>query len=103
MTLVDLRGRAAVAGIGELKPTRYANGKTVPHLMLEVAREALERAGVVEEAGDGMEDGQIAEESADHRRLVLVISLVSALFLLGLALSAFILLSNRHRLPPAGS
>ena len=41
MTLVDLRGRAAVAGIGELKPTRYANGKTVPHLILEVAREAM--------------------------------------------------------------
>jgi acetyl-CoA acetyltransferase len=41
MTLPSLRGRAAVAGIGELKPTRYAEGRTVPHLMLEAARLAM--------------------------------------------------------------
>ena len=70
---------------------------------LEVAREALERAGVVGEAGDGMEDGRITEESADHRRLVVVISLVSALFLLGLALSLFIFVSSRRRPPGADS
>jgi hypothetical protein len=70
---------------------------------LEAAREALEGAGLGEETEGGAEEDEATGYSADRSRLVLVISLVSALFLLGLALSVFILISNRHRPPQAGS
>lgn len=54
MTLPNLRGRAAVAGIGELKPRRYAEGQTVPHLMLEVARLAMLDAKMAPADIDGL-------------------------------------------------
>ena len=35
-----LKGKAAIAGIGELRPAKFREGASVPSLMLEVARQA---------------------------------------------------------------
>ncbi len=49
-----LRGRAAIAGIGELKPAKFIEGATVPSLMMDVAREAMLDAGMEPGEVDGL-------------------------------------------------
>lgn len=49
-----LKGKAAVAGIGELRPARFIEGATIPSLMLQAGREAMLDAGVTPAEVDGV-------------------------------------------------
>lgn len=49
-----IRGRAAITGIGELKPVRYTEGQTTLGMMLDVGLAAIEDAGVAFEDVDGV-------------------------------------------------
>lgn len=58
---MTLRGKAAIAGIGEFKPSRYTEGATTLGMLVEVAREAIADAGL--EMGEV--DGLITEGFAE--------------------------------------
>jgi len=49
-----LKGKAAIAGIGELKPAKFMEGASVPSLMLEVARQAMLDAEMEPAEVDGL-------------------------------------------------
>jgi len=49
-----LKGKAAVAGIGELRPAKFIEGATIPSLMLQAGREAMLDAGVTPAEVDGV-------------------------------------------------
>jgi len=49
-----LKGKAAIAGIGELRPAKFMEGATVPSLMLEVARQAMLDAEMEPAEVDGL-------------------------------------------------
>ena len=51
---MSLKGRAAITGIGELKPERETHGKTTMGMLAEAARLAIEDAGLEKEAIDGL-------------------------------------------------
>jgi len=61
---VNLRGIAAITGIGELKPTRNPEGKTTLGILAEVARLALADAGLTKQEVDGLVVGPPTEDSA---------------------------------------
>ncbi len=58
---MTLRGRAAIVGIGEFKPTRYTQGATTLGMLAQVARDAIADAGM--EMGEV--DGLITESFAE--------------------------------------
>ena len=58
---MSLRGKAAIIGIGEFKPTRYTEGATTLGMLAEVARQAIADAGL--EMGEV--DGVITESFAE--------------------------------------
>jgi acetyl-CoA acetyltransferase len=58
---MSLRGKAAIIGIGEFKPTRYTEGATTLGMLAEVARQAIADAGL--EMGEV--DGLITESFAE--------------------------------------
>jgi acetyl-CoA acetyltransferase len=58
---MTLRGKAAIAGVGEFKPSRYTEGATTLGMLVEVAREAIADAGL--EMGEI--DGLITEGFAE--------------------------------------
>ena len=58
---MTLRGKAAIVGIGEFKPTRYTEGATTLGMLAEVARDAIADAGL--EMGEV--DGLITEGFAE--------------------------------------
>lgn len=58
---MTLRGKAAIAGVGEFKPSRYTEGATTLGMLVEVAREAIADAGL--EMGEV--DGLITEGFAE--------------------------------------
>lgn len=49
-----LRGKAAIAGLGEIKPAKFIEGATVPSLMLDVARLAMLDAQMEPAEVDGL-------------------------------------------------
>jgi acetyl-CoA acetyltransferase len=49
-----MRKAAAIAGVGELKPMRQADGRTVLHLMSEAGRQAVRDAGMEPGEIDGL-------------------------------------------------
>src|SRR3990172_3023261 len=51
---MSLKGRAAITGIGELKPERETHGKTTLGILAEAARLAIEDAGLEKDAVDGL-------------------------------------------------
>ncbi len=58
---MSLRGKAAIVGIGEFKPTRYTEGATTLGMLVEVGRQAVADAGM--EMGEI--DGLITENFAE--------------------------------------
>lgn len=58
---MTMRGKAAIIGIGEFKPTRYTEGATTLGMLAEVARLAIADAGL--ETGDI--DGLVTESFAE--------------------------------------
>ena len=58
---MSLRGKAAIVGIGEFRPTRYTEGATTLGMLAEVGREAIADAGL--EMGEV--DGLITESFAE--------------------------------------
>ena len=50
----SLKGKAAVSGIGEIKPAKFIEGATIPSLMLEVARQAMLDAAMDPKEVDGL-------------------------------------------------
>lgn len=58
---MSMRGKAAIIGIGEFKPTRYTEGATTLGMLAEVARLAIADAGL--ETGDV--DGLVTESFAE--------------------------------------
>jgi acetyl-CoA C-acetyltransferase len=51
---MTLRGKAAIAGVGEFKPSRYTEGATTLGMLVEVAREAIADAGLEMGEVDGL-------------------------------------------------
>lgn len=51
---MSLKGKAAILGIGELKPQRYTQGETNLGIMAKAALEAIEDAGIDFKAVDGI-------------------------------------------------
>ena len=51
---MTLRAKVAIVGIGELKPTKTAIGRTATGLMAEAARIAIDDAGLIKEDIDGI-------------------------------------------------
>ncbi|MGI8926631.1 MAG: thiolase family protein [Tepidiformaceae bacterium] len=58
---MTLRGKAAIVGIGEFKPTRYTEGATTLGMLAEVSRQAVADAGL--ELGEV--DGLVTESFAE--------------------------------------
>ncbi|MCZ2111873.1 MAG: thiolase family protein [Dehalococcoidia bacterium] len=58
---MSLRGKAAIVGIGEFKPTRYTEGATTLGMLAEVARLAVEDAGMEFAEVDGLLTEAFAE------------------------------------------
>jgi acetyl-CoA C-acetyltransferase len=58
---MSLKGKAAIVGIGEFKPTRYTEGATTLGMLAEVGRQAIADAGI--EMGEV--DGLITESFAE--------------------------------------
>jgi acetyl-CoA acetyltransferase len=52
--LDSIRGKAAIAGIGELKPVRYTQGETTLGMMLDAGLSAIEDSGVAFDEVDGI-------------------------------------------------
>lgn len=51
---MSLRGKTAIVGLGEFRPTRYTEGATTLGMLAEVAREAIADAGMEMGAVDGL-------------------------------------------------
>ena len=51
---MSLRGKTAIVGLGEFRPTRYTEGATTLGMLAEVAREAIADAGIEMGAVDGL-------------------------------------------------
>ena len=51
---MSLKGKAAIIGLGEIKPTRTPNGKTSLGIMAEVAKLAIQDAGLRPQDIDGL-------------------------------------------------
>jgi acetyl-CoA acetyltransferase len=51
---MTLRGKAAISGVGEFKPSRYTEGATTLGMLVEVAREAIADAGLEMGEVDGL-------------------------------------------------
>jgi len=60
---VSFRGRAAIVGVGELKPARYTEGETTIGMLAKAGMLAVEDSGVPFEEIDGMLVHPIAEAS----------------------------------------
>ena len=58
---MSLRGKTAIVGLGEFRPTRYTEGATTLGMLAEVARDAIADAGL--EMGEV--DGLITEGFAE--------------------------------------
>ncbi|MEJ5185756.1 MAG: hypothetical protein WHT46_01570 [Candidatus Geothermincolales bacterium] len=69
---------------------------------LDVARSSLDEMGIGDGAAAGAGEEEPGEETGDRWRLWVVISLVSALFLLGLILSLFLFFFSRGRPTASG-
>jgi acetyl-CoA acetyltransferase len=54
MELATLKGKAAIAGMAELKPMRDPGGRAVTHLLLDVSRQAILDAGMELKEIDGL-------------------------------------------------
>ena len=58
---MSMRGKAAIIGIGEFKPTRYTEGATTLGMLAEVGRLAIADAGLETGAIDGLVTESFAE------------------------------------------
>ncbi|MBE7519891.1 MAG: thiolase family protein [Thermoflexaceae bacterium] len=58
---MSLRGKAAIVGIGEFKPTRYTEGATTLGMLVEVGRQAVADAGLEMQEVDGLITENFAE------------------------------------------
>lgn len=58
---MTLRGRAAIVGIGEFKPSRYTEGATTLGMLAQVARDAIADAGLEMSEVDGLVTESFAE------------------------------------------
>lgn len=59
---MSLKRRAAIVGIGELKPVRETRGKTTLGMLAEAARLAIEDAGLSKDDVDGLLSGPMPAE-----------------------------------------
>ena len=59
---MSLKRKAAIVGIGELKPVRQTQGKTTLGMLAEVARLAIEDAGLSKDDVDGLLSGPMPAE-----------------------------------------
>ncbi|WP_347836143.1 thiolase family protein [Gracilibacillus sp. JCM 18860] len=60
------RPKGAIIGVGELKPTRYSEGKTTLSLLTEAALLAIKDAGISKEDIDGLLVGPQVGETPQH-------------------------------------
>src|SRR3990172_7469812 len=51
---MSVRGRAAIVGVGELKPTRYTEGETTLTMLAKAGLLAIEDSGIPFEEIDGL-------------------------------------------------
>ncbi|RJG04435.1 thiolase family protein [Noviherbaspirillum sedimenti] len=58
--------KAAIVGVGELKPTRTTNGATTLGMIAEVVKRAVEDAGLEKDAIDGLLVGPQVGETPQH-------------------------------------